>query len=108
MCPTNSVTNKSILAEIFHLVFLFFLYSNDQVHVTGDNDVRTARVRRTNPVIMDARDDKLSANDLKNLQDLTDEIHKIEDFLKYEFNGFEYILDSKPKITAPDKKWSMK
>ena len=85
-------------------MFLFFLYSNGQVHVTGDNDVRIARVRRTNPVIMDARDDKLSANDLKNLQDLTDEIHKIEDFLKYEFTGFEDILDSKPKITAPDKK----
>ena len=73
-------------------------------HLTDDNGVRTARIRRTNPVVMDYQDLMLSAKDQKKLDDLTEEVHKIEDFLESEFNAFAEILDSKPKITAPDKK----
>ena len=73
-------------------------------HVADDNDVRTARIRRTNPVVMDYQDLMLSAKDQKKLNDLTEEVHKIEDFLENEFNSFAEILNSKPKITAPDKK----
>ena len=55
-------------------------------------------------MLMDYQDLLLSAKDQKKLSDLTEEVHKIEDFLENEFNAFAEILDSKPKITAPDKK----
>jgi len=99
----STARSFQLLKSVFS-AFLFFLYSNNNVHVTDDNVVGTARVRRTNPVLMDYQDFRLSAKNQQKLTDLTAEVHKIEDFLENEFNAFAEILDSKPKITAPDKK----
>ena len=46
----------------------------------------------------------LSASDRKKLEELADDVYKIESFLESEFYYFELIHGKKPNITAPDKK----
>ena len=54
--------------------------------------------------MMDYQDNLLATRNRQKLEELTEEVHKIEDFLESEFNSFAAIVNSKPRVTAPDRK----